>query len=85
MQDDLIIDIDGRINDPLAMNRPEEVAMTFRLAREALAAGKTVTIERRFTNAPPEPTAVFTTLDEFNAYVERFNDILRQAGLPVVE
>lgn len=85
MQDDLIIDIDGAIHDPLALNQPEQVAMRFRLARSALAAGKTVTIERRFTNAPPEPKAVFTSLDEFSAYVERFNDIQRKIGAPTIE
>lgn len=85
MQDDLIIDIDGAIHDPLALNQPEQVAMRFRLARAALAAGKTVTIERRIMNAPPECKAVFTSLDEFNAYVERFNDVQRKLGRQTIE
>lgn len=85
MQYDLIVDIDGNIHDPLTMKQPEMVASVFRLAREALATGKTVTIERRFSNAPSEAKAVFTTLDNFNAYAERLNDALRELSLPVVE
>ncbi|NMG30579.1 hypothetical protein [Aromatoleum evansii] len=85
MQHNLIIDIDGNIHDPIASNQPGLVAEVFRLAREALSAGKTVTIERRIMNAPPECKAVFTALDEFNAYVERFNDIQRKLGAPTIE
>lgn len=84
MQNHLIIDIENNIHDPLAMQQPHLVAGVFREARDALAAGKTVTLQREVPGSPPDVLAVFTELLAFEAWVTNLNRIRLDNGLQAI-
>ncbi len=75
MKQDLIISQHENISDPLAMDQPELVAGILRIAEETVAAGKQVTLQYEFTNAPPQVIHVFRTVEEIDKWHSKLNEI----------
>jgi hypothetical protein len=75
MKYDMTISQENNISDPLAMDQPEVVAGVLRIAEETVAAGKQVTLQYEFTNAPPQVIKVFRTVGEIQKWRSMLNEV----------
>lgn len=84
MEYDMTISQIENISDPLTLNQTGVVSGILRIAEETVAAGKQVTLQYEFTNAPPQVIHVFKTIEEIHQWRSRLNEAQKLLERPPI-